>query len=605
MGIPLDIRQPVFAGDARIERPFRTSAVLAALIVLTAVGVLSYRASIEFEDRVESVKHTNDVQLAIAALQEKYTQTRLHWRSYLISQSPGALREFEFSSAGLQSQMHELLSMIRDNPGQQQRLARARSLMETDIGTMTEVAALRKKGLLSSAEDILARLEAVSPSVIAFGAVAREMFSVEKSLLEAREKQSELSARRLRIAMVSGSAAALAILVAAYLALLRENRTRLEAQRQAQKSARESEDLYDNAPCGYHSVDKDGLIVKMNATLLAWLGYRKEEVVGQLRHPDLMTAESAAYFADHAFPLFKRQGWLKDIEFDYRRSDGSVLSAALNATTVYDENGNYVSSRSTTYDITARKHAEAEVRSLNATLAERAADLEAANKELESFSYSVSHDLRSPLRAIDGYSLMLQEDYGGRLDDEGRRLLGVVRENSARMATLIDDLLAFSRLGRKPVAKAPVEMEALAREVLNDIPRDKAVEISVGTLPGAQGDRALLRQVWMNLSSNAVKYSSKHPAARIEIGGRTDDAECIYWVRDNGVGFDMRYYRKLFGVFQRLHGHDEFPGTGVGLAIVQRVVARHGGRVWAESAPGKGASFYFSLPNREHSDVRP
>ena len=233
---------------------------------------------------------------------------------------------------------------------------------------------------------------------------------------------------------------------------------------------------------------------------------------------------------------------------------------------------------------------------LEATVRKRTEALEAANKELESFSYSVSHDLRAPLRAVDGYARMLEEDYAARLDDEGRRLLAVVRQSSVRMGRLIDDLLAFSRLGRQQPAKQLVDMTELARDVVTELRNGAAASVELGALPSARADRALIRQVWTNLVGNALKYSGKRADARVEIGGRQDGGESVYWVRDNGVGFDMRYADKLFGVFQRLHRADEFDGTGVGLAIVQRVVARHGGRVWAEAKPGEGACFHFSLP---------
>jgi light-regulated signal transduction histidine kinase (bacteriophytochrome) len=223
-------------------------------------------------------------------------------------------------------------------------------------------------------------------------------------------------------------------------------------------------------------------------------------------------------------------------------------------------------------------------------------ELQTLNKELESFSYSVSHDLRAPLRAIDGYARMLEEDYAERLDEEGGRLLAVVRESSQRMGQLIDDLLSFSRLGRQEPMKTAVDTTQLVAEVLADTARDSKAEISVAPLPTVQADRALLKQVWVNLIGNALKYSSKRPDARVEIGAREEPHASVYWVRDNGAGFDMRYAEKLFRVFQRLHHADEFPGTGVGLAIVQRVIGRHGGRVWAEGRPGEGACFYFSLP---------
>ncbi len=357
----------------------------------------------------------------------------------------------------------------------------------------------------------------------------------------------------------------------------------LRQRRRMEALNAELEDLYNLAPCGYHSVDADGLIVRMNDTWLAWLGYAREEVVGKKRHPDLMTPESAERFRSEAFPLFKKQGWLKEVEFEYVRKDGSTFPGSLQTSTIYDANGRYLMSRTTVFDISARKHAEEKVRALN--------------KELESFSYSVSHDLRAPLRAVDGYSRMLEEDYGARLDDEARRLLGVVRSSTRQMAQLIDDLLAFSRLGRQEPNKGPVDMQQLAREVVAEaLPQRGAASVEVAPLPAAQADRALLKQVWANLVGNALKYSGRRERPRVEIGARAEPAENVYWVRDNGAGFDMRYAAKLFGVFQRLHRADEFPGTGVGLAIVQRVIARHGGRVWAEGRPDEGACFYFTLP---------
>ena len=231
---------------------------------------------------------------------------------------------------------------------------------------------------------------------------------------------------------------------------------------------------------------------------------------------------------------------------------------------------------------------------------ERTAELQTANQALEGFSYSVSHDLRAPLRAVSGYTQMLEEDYGARLDDEGRRLLRFVSGSAERMGQLIDGLLTFSRLGRQPVHAVQVEMRSLVREVADELaPEHPAAHINLGELPEATGDRMLLRQVWANLIGNALKYSAKNESPRVEIGGRADDGEIVYWVGDNGAGFNMRYADKLFRVFQRLHGEHEFSGTGVGLAIVERVIARHGGRVWAEGEVNRGAKFFFTLPRKE------
>ncbi|QNM95394.1 ATP-binding protein [Chitinimonas koreensis] len=254
-------------------------------------------------------------------------------------------------------------------------------------------------------------------------------------------------------------------------------------------------------------------------------------------------------------------------------------------------------------DIDDRRHAEAEVRTLNAELeqrvTERTGQLEEANRDLESFSYSVSHDLRAPVRAVAGFSHMLEKRLGDKMDEESRRLFGIIVSEAARMGQLINDLLAFSRLGRQAMQFKEVDMRTLARQTYEQLrgPQpDTPIQFQLGALPPAQGDHALLGQVWVNLLSNAIKFSSKREQPVIEVGAIADDEKYTYYVRDNGAGFDATYKAKLFGVFQRLHAGSEFPGTGVGLALVHRIITRHGGQVWADGAPDQGATFYFTLP---------
>jgi light-regulated signal transduction histidine kinase (bacteriophytochrome) len=239
---------------------------------------------------------------------------------------------------------------------------------------------------------------------------------------------------------------------------------------------------------------------------------------------------------------------------------------------------------------------------LEARVRERTSELQAVNKELDSFAYSVSHDLRAPVHVLNGYIRILEEDHAERLDAEALRLLGVVRESGQKMTQLIDGLLAFSRLGRAPLNTQPVLLDGLVSQVAEELraaSMGRRIEFTFGELGMAEGDPVLLRQVFANLIGNAVKYSRGKDPARVEIGRRIDPGRGTVWyVKDNGAGFDMRYYGKLFGVFQRLHRPDEFEGTGVGLAIVQRVIERHGGQVWAESKPDQGATFYFTLKPR-------
>jgi PAS domain S-box-containing protein len=314
-------------------------------------------------------------------------------------------------------------------------------------------------------------------------------------------------------------------------------------------------------------------------------------------HPDDREAVNRAYTESVA----KHTPYA--IEHRLRMADGRIKFVHEQGETFYDADGKPIRSAGTVQDITERKQAEAQIRQLNATLEqrvrERTAQLETAVKDLESFSYSVSHDLRAPLRAVDNFSNILAEEYGAKLDDEGRRLIKIVRDSTTRMAQLIDDILLFSRAGRRELAIKHVDMAALAREVFDELrlaEPSRHVELQIGTLPDAQADAATIRQVWANLLANALKFTRGRDPARIDISGSVQDGESRFTVRDNGAGFDPRYADKLFGVFQRLHTKEQFEGTGIGLAIVKRIVDKHGGRVWAEGAPDQGASFHFALP---------
>ncbi|HEY1039153.1 MAG TPA: response regulator [Bacteroidia bacterium] len=241
---------------------------------------------------------------------------------------------------------------------------------------------------------------------------------------------------------------------------------------------------------------------------------------------------------------------------------------------------------------------ELQLHKLNETLEEKNKELQFINRELESFSYSVSHDLRAPLRAVNGYSRILKEEYASYLNEEGNKLLGNIQYNANRMNSLIDDLLAFSRMGRKELQKTDVDMDSIVHEIaseLKEATHHKAT-VTISSILPAEADQSLIRQVWINLISNAIKYSEKKEHPVVEIGSEKTENGTMYFVKDNGAGFDMEYASKLFGVFQRLHDQDDFEGTGIGLAIVQRIINRHGGRIWADAKVNEGANFYFTLP---------
>jgi PAS domain S-box-containing protein len=287
-----------------------------------------------------------------------------------------------------------------------------------------------------------------------------------------------------------------------------------------------------------------------------------------------------------------------------RKDDAAVRWISLQGRAFLNDRGEPIRLMGLIADVTERKEAEA-------LLQQRTLQLEAANEALGSFTYSVSHDLRAPLRGINGYAHMLLEDHAAQLDPGARRLLGVIGDNALQMGRLIDDLLRFARLGRSDIERTAVDMSALVHAVVDDLRRlepDRLVTVTVGALRAANADGSMLRHVLANLLGNAWKFTRGRPEASITIGCRPAAGETIYSVTDNGAGFDMQYVHKLFGVFQRLHHLDEFEGTGVGLAIVQRIVQRHGGRVWAEGVVGCGATFSFALPSSEaaaHESRRP
>jgi PAS domain S-box-containing protein len=347
------------------------------------------------------------------------------------------------------------------------------------------------------------------------------------------------------------------------------------------------------------TISPEGKITDVNAATEQVTGAARSELVGS----NFADCFSDPVKAREGYQQVFSQGTVIDYPLAIRHASGKLTDVLYNARLYRDDTGKVRGVFAAARDITERKRAEDEVRKLNTELEQRVAErtekFEAANKELEAFAYSVSHDLRAPLRAIDGFSRKVVTNYADKLDDEGRRQLRVVRDEAQRMGRLIDDLLSFSRMGRREIALQPLDMDALVRGVADELRMtepERSIEFAFAPLPQAPGDFAMLRQVWANLLGNAVKFTRQRPVAHIEVGGRTEGGEAIYWVKDNGAGFDMRYANKLFGVFQRLHRQDEFEGTGVGLAIAQRILHRHNGHIRGEGKPDAGAVFTFALP---------
>jgi len=394
--------------------------------------------------------------------------------------------------------------------------------------------------------------------------------------------------------------AAFASLVTWFSAIRRE----VEAELRRARSRLETEVAERTQQASLLNLTHDTIFVRdMNDVISYWnrgaqelYGWTAAEAIGK-RSPLLLKTVYPKPIEEIRAELLASGRWEGEIE--KTRSDGSGVIVASRWSLRRDPNGQPAAILETNNDITEHKRREQEIRTLNVELGKRTTELEATNKELESFAYSVSHDLRAPLRHMSGFTELLQKSLGASLNEKSRRYLGIILDSSKRMGNLIDDLLSFSRISRAETHWAVLSLEQLVQEALSEVRQEtegRKVIWKLGALPAWPCDRSMLRLVLVNLISNAVKFTRTRPQAEIEVGCQEQGPErLVVFVRDNGVGFEMKYVNKLFGVFQRLHPTEAFEGTGIGLATVQRIVHRHGGRVWAEGQVDQGATFYFSL----------
>jgi PAS domain S-box-containing protein len=367
-------------------------------------------------------------------------------------------------------------------------------------------------------------------------------------------------------------------------------------RKMAEEALKESEERYRNLFRENLSVmllidPQSGDIVDANPAACSFYGYNRKELTS-MKITDINILDHETIFQKLQQAKLKQCGFF---DFRHRLANGETrIVDVYSGPLILD--GNTIL-HSIIHDVTDRKQMEE-------ALKERTLQLELANQELESFSYSVSHDLRAPLRAIDGYTRMIINKYGDQFNEDALAKFGVIRNSAHMMAQLIDDLLTLSRLSRKDMFMSKIDMETLIRDAWKELHADnmdRNINLKVNSMPSGYGDRALIKQVYLNLLSNAIKFTKNQNPALIEVSGHIDGNKDVYYVKDNGAGFDMQYYNKLFGAFQRLHSGEDFEGTGIGLATVQRIINRHEGLVWAEGKVGEGATFYFSLPHHTHT----
>lgn len=373
-----------------------------------------------------------------------------------------------------------------------------------------------------------------------------------------------------------------------------------------EKALRESSEKYriiiETANEGICIADDKYSIIFVNRKMADMIGYSEKELQGN-KLTDLVFPEDINVFLDHM--ELRKKGVAEQYEYRLRRKNGSACWISISATPLVDDHRQFKGSFAMLTDITSRKEAEMELTRMYAKLEERVrqrtAELEHAYREMESFSCAVSHDLKAPIVRIKGFSEILSTDYTDKLNDEAKDVLKRISDNTSKMIALIESILNYSRLGAQPVNKTATDMAALAQkayEEVRSVEGERDIRFKINNMPLAYCDQVLMSQVFLNLLANAMKFTRERKAAVIAAGGASRGYENIYYVSDNGIGFDMKFNEKLFGLFQRIHAGKEFEGTGVGLVIVKKIIQKHGGRVWAEGKPDEGATFYFSLPTK-------
>lgn len=555
-----------------------------AVLALSVYAYLSIQRFIETDKRQD---HTREVVNVSQQILSAVTDMETAQRGFVITEDEKYLQPYHNATLNLDSFVLRLFRLVNDNPVQAVRVSQLKRLVQGKREWVASIIETRRHSL------------AEAQALVASGGGIERMDVIRNQIDLIQQEEDKLYSQRgnlgeITLTQFQGSFAGMLLVTATFIMILfflinDSMKARIKAESRFKAASAEILDLYDYAPCGYLSVDATTTLTNMNQTLLDWMGYKASEVIGRLKYPDLLSEQSKNEFRSRfkqEIDEYQTKGYINGLEFEFMRKDKSIFPVLVNATAVFDDSGKFLKSRTTVFDNTARKDAE-----------NRADQL---RKEMEAFTYSVSHDLRAPLRFIGGYAQMLEEDYSEKLDVEGNRIIATIQKNAERMGHLIDDLLDFSRMGRKELMMAIINLDHLVSEVLEEFQLKQvvpAVEVICQPLGSVRADMSMLKQVWINLISNAIKYSRKQPVSKVEIGRIDTDSEIHFYVKDNGVGFDMNYAHKLFEVFQRLHKVQEFEGTGVGLALVKRIIVRHGGRVWAASRTGEGAVFYFSLPN--------
>ncbi|ACB74234.1 sensor histidine kinase [Opitutus terrae] len=591
--------RPAVHVKVSIQRKIAAGFAVAALLLALITGA-ALRNAFRFDDTFRWVDHTHAVLREVEQVLANLLIVQSAGRGFVLSGSEDVLAPLNQSRVELAAAMEQLRKLTADNPIQQERLRALAPVTERVVQAMEEQLQQRRATatVIGGEAPVLLRTQA---DVDRAREIIRAIRFEEQRLLAERMRAAQRTAHGTVTASVAATVVALLFVLASVWLVRRDFGERVRSEQALRQSQQMFKRLFDNAPDATVQVDQQGRIVRANRQIEALFGWERGELSGrridELLPPRFASRHSAHLAAYFVAPRTRPMG--VGLELFGRRRDGSEFPVDIMLSPLETEQG--MQALAVIRDVTERKRIDEQIRRLNLDLQLQNARLELVNNELEAFSYSVSHDLRAPLRHIDGFASLLAKHAAGTLDEKGQRFITIISDAARRMGRLIDDLLTFSRMGRAQLETMTVDQNQLITDVIrdNELDRDQRIEWQLEPLPAVRADPAMLRQVWFNLLGNAVKYSARAEPPRIEVGWRSDpenSASQVFFVRDNGVGFDMRYAAKLFGVFQRLHAESEFEGTGIGLANVRRIIMRHGGRVWAESTPGAGATFFFSLP---------
>ncbi|MHB8629933.1 MAG: sensor histidine kinase [Aggregatilineales bacterium] len=574
-----------------------------AVAISLVIAVIIFLTTTQLVQDNDWVTHTYLVLNRLAAVEAALVNAESEQRGYLLTGESSYLVPYQSTIDSVPQFMGELRQLTLDNPVQQRRLDDLEPLVSARLTYLQQAIALRQQtGVQAALGFVLTgQGEAAMNSI---RTQISQMEDEENQLLTLRTEASRRSTQASLLTFGIGVLVSTTLIVTIFYGLRREVASHTLAEETLATERNLLRTLMDTLPDSVFIKDTKSRFVINNMHHQRILGKTTlDEVVGKTDF-DLFPRELAElYYADEQAVVRTGQP-VTDREEPTIDATGTHRWHLTTKVPLRDAQGEITGLVGISRDITERKRIEEEINRLNSDLKLRAAALESANKELEAFSYSVSHDLRAPLRAIDGFSRILLEEHAPQLTPAAARYLQRVRDNAQRMGQLIDDLLRFARLSRQPLNKQTVSLTDLVRQVLDELRSEQAgrqVELVTAELSVSEADPALLKQVYVNLISNAFKYTRGREPARIEIGYEDQNGERRYFVKDNGAGFDMQYASKLFGVFQRLHSAQEYEGTGVGLAIVQRVVNRHGGRVWAVGEVNQGATFYFTLGGNNYA----